>query len=58
MRRRQHELKVDSARPVLQLVVLNAVQLVGDVSSPHVHLWVTGSWSALKEQPEAVKDNL
>lgn len=42
MRRRQHELEIDGARPVLHLVMLDAVQLVGDVSSAHVHLM--GTW--------------
>ena len=38
MRRGQHELEVDGTRPVVQLVVLEAVELVGDVTPPHVHL--------------------
>lgn len=38
MRRRQHKLEVYGARPVLHLLMLNAVQLVGDVSSAHIHL--------------------
>lgn len=42
MRRRQHELEIDGARPVLHLVMLDAVQLVGDVSSAHIHLM--GTW--------------
>lgn len=42
MRRRQHELEIDGARPVLHLVMLDAVQLVGDVSSAHIHL--IGTW--------------
>lgn len=42
MRRRQHELEIDGARPVLHLVMLDAVQLIGDVSSAHVHLM--GTW--------------
>lgn len=41
MRRRQHELEIDGAHPVLHLVMLDAVQLVGDVGSPHIHLMAT-----------------
>lgn len=38
MRCWQHELEVDSTCSILQLVMLDAVQLVGDISSAHIHL--------------------
>ena len=38
VRRGQHELEVHGTGPVLQLVVLEAVQLIGDVPPADVHL--------------------
>lgn len=40
MRRRQHELEVHSAGSILQLVMLDAIELVGDVRPANIHLKV------------------
>lgn len=38
----KHELELHYTGVVLQLSMLNAVQLVGNVCSANVHLWVIG----------------